>query len=312
MKKIAKLMGLVLALALVLSVFATANAEEEKLNFYYFASHVENEFNVSLVAAIEKAAEEKGVNLTVVTANNDPAKQVSQIDNALATGKIDGALLQAVSADGVTAGVLALQEAGVPTITMHEAITSQDMVTSYVGPDLANIGLLVMEHVCNELGGKGDIAILVGVLGNSVQVTISESYQKILANYPDINVVFEDSANWVTEDALAKVENWLSTGKHIDTIVSMNDGMAIGAMQAVNSAGMTGEIKIYGSDAVDQAVAAVKNGEMTGTVYFDVQDEGAAGIDTLYKVCMGETVEKQVLMPPTLVTAENVNELFPD
>ena len=307
------LVGCILVLVLACASFGGfAETEEEPLSFYYFVSHMENEFQSQIVAAVQAAADAKGIALTVISADQDPAKQVSQIDNALATGKMDGALLQATSADGVTAGVLALKEAGVPTITLHEAISAQDMVTSYVGPDLPTIGLIVMEHVCEELNGEGDIAILIGVLGNSVQVSISESYAAILEKYPNINVVFEDSANWATDEALSKVENWLSTGKNIDTIVCMNDSMAIGAMQAVNSAGMTGEIKIYGSDAVEQAVAAVKSGEMTGTVYFDVEDEGAAAIETLYKAAMGEEVEAEVLMPPVLVTAENVGEMFLD
>ena len=299
---------------LVLSLVALSGAvalAEEPISLYYFASHIENEFNASLVAAVEARAEEKGVELTVVSASNDPAKQVSQIDNAIATGKIDGAMVQACSADGITAGVMSLKDAGIPTITMHEAINDQSMVTSYVGPDLPTIGLIVMEHVCQELNGEGDIAILVGVLGNSVEAAIEGSYNTILANYPDINVVFQDTANWMTDEALAKTENWLSTGKHIDTIVAMNDSMAIGAMQAVNSAGKTGEIKIYGSDATEQAVAAVKNGEMTGTVFFDVNEEGAAAVDTLIDAINGTEIPTEVLMPPILVTAENINEMFP-
>ena len=87
--------------------------------------------------------------------------------------------------------------------------------------------------------------------GNSVQQTISASYDKILEKYQDINVVYRDNADWETDTALSKVENWLTTGKEFETIVCMNDSMAIGAMQAVNSAGKTGEIKIYGSDATD-------------------------------------------------------------
>lgn len=311
MKK--RFLGIMLAGALIGSMGMTAAAEgAEELNFVYFVSHIENEFNSQLVEAVQDRAEEIGVNLTVVSADKDPAKQVSQIDNALASSDIDGAIIQATSAEGVTAGVNALKEEGVPTITLHEAIAAQEEVTSYVGPDLATIGLIVMEHVCEEMDGEGDIAILVGVMGNSVQVSIAGSYDSILEKYPDVNVVFRDTANWETDEALAKVENWLSTGKEFETIVCMNDAMAIGAMQAVNSAGKTGEIKIYGSDAVAQAVEAVKAGEMTGTVYFDVVEEGKAAIDTLYSAVSGEEVEKEVLLPPTLITSENIDEIFPD
>lgn len=289
-----------------------SSVKKDGLSFVYFVSHMENEFQSQLVAAVEASAKDKGINLTVVSADKDPAKQVSQIDNAIAAGNIDGALIQATSAEGVTAGVKALKDAGIPAITLHEAIAAQDLVTSYVGPDLPTIGLIVMQHVCEELDGNGKIAILNGVQGNSVAVSISGSYKEILEKYPDIDVVFEDSADWVTDKALAKLENWLSTGKEFETVVCMNDGMAIGAMQAVNSAGKTGEIKIYGSDATEQAVSAVKNGEMTGTVYFDIEDEGQAAVETLLKAAQGETVETEVLMPPTLLTSENIKEYFPD
>lgn len=309
------LAGFTVAAALAVStVFGTASvcAEEGTLNITYFISHTENEFNSTLAGAMEKAAGDKGINLTIVSADKDPAKQVSQIDSALAAGNLDGAIIQATSAEGVTAGITALKEEGIPTITLHEAVAAQEDASSYVGPDLATIGLIVMEHVCEELDGKGDIAILEGVMGNSVQQTISASYDAILEKYPDVNVVFRDNADWETDAALSKVENWLSTGKEFGTIVCMNDSMAIGAMQAVNSAGRTGEIKIYGSDATDQAVDAVKKGEMTGTVYFDVEDEGAAAIDAIYELCSGEEIEAEVLMPPTLITADNIGEFFPD
>ena len=181
------------------------------MNVTYFISHTENEFNSTLAEAMEKAAEEKGINLTIVSADKDPAKQVSQIDNALATGDLDGAIIQATSAEGVTAGITALKEEGVPTITLHEAVAAQEDASAYVGPDLATIGLIVMEHACEELEGKGDIAILEGVMGNSVQQTISASYDKILEKYQDINVVYRDNADWETDTALSKVENWLTT-----------------------------------------------------------------------------------------------------
>lgn len=290
----------------------SASAEEQKdLNVTYFISHTENEFNSTLAEAMEKAAEEKGINLTIVSADKDPAKQVSQIDNALATGDLDGAIIQATSAEGVTAGITALKEEGVPTITLHEAVAAQEDASAYVGPDLATIGLIVMEHACEELEGKGDIAILEGVMGNSVQQTISASYDKILEKYQDINVVYRDNADWETDTALSKVENWLTTGKEFETIVCMNDSMAIGAMQAVNSAGKTGEIKIYGSDATDQAVEAVKSGEMAGTVYFDVAEEGCAAIDAICDLCKGVEIDKRNFNAPYLITAENVDEYFP-
>ena len=86
-------------------------------------------------------------------------------------------------------------------------------------------------------------------MGSDGQVGRSEGFDQVLADYPDVTVAFQDTAEWQTEPALTIVENWLNAGKEISAVVAQNDSMAVGAAKAIADAQKTGEIKVYGIDA---------------------------------------------------------------
>ena len=282
----------------------------ETLNIAYFGPHQDNEYQISLREAVEEAAKEKGVACKVYIADNDPAKQISQIEQALAEG-VDGILIDPVSFDGITTAVTAAKDAGVPFVTVHESVSTQDDCTAFVGSNLRTGGKLKMEQVIKDFPDGADLGILYGPLGQTAQIDITDGYQDALTEsgkeYQYVTV-FEGEANWNSEDALELVSNWLSTGKNIDALVCNNDGMAIGALQAVKSAGKVGEIKIYGLDAQQDALNEVKAGNIQATIFNDYIGEANTGMDLLIKAINGETVAKETLIDPKVVTQENVDE----
>jgi ribose transport system substrate-binding protein/inositol transport system substrate-binding protein len=284
---------------------------EAPLTFAFFIAHTNNEFMANLAEAVETAGADAGVTVKVFAADSDPATQVSQMENTIAAGGIDGVLLDPCSADGITAGVEACVNAGVPIITFHEAISAQDMVSSFVGPNLQLIGERLMEQVVMDLTGEGHIGILVGGLGHTAQIAISDGFKKVLDQNPGIIVELEDTGEWTQDAAMAKAENWLSTGKQLDAIVCQNDGMAIGVLQAVKSANREG-ILIYGNDAVSQVVESVKAGKIAATVYSNSAAEAQKGIEVLIALANKEAVEKEYIIEPVIITKDNVSQYFPD
>lgn len=282
----------------------------ETLNIAYFGPHQDNEYQIGLREAVEEAAKAKNVNCKVYIADNDPAKQISQIEQAIAEG-VDGILIDPVSFDGITTAVTAAKTANIPFVTVHESVSSQDDCTAFVGSNLRAGGKLKMEQVMKDFPDGADLGILYGPLGQTAQIDITEGYQDALkeAGKEDkYKTVFDGEANWNSEDALELVSNWLSTGKNIDALVCNNDGMAIGALQAVKSAGKIGEIKIYGLDAQQDVLKEVKEGNIQATIFNDFHGEANTGMDLLIKAIGGETVEKETLIEPKVVTKENVDE----
>lgn len=271
-------------------------------------SHMTNEFVTTVADAAQAEGEQQGFEVVVFDGKQDAATQVTQIEQAVAQG-FDGILVEPVSKDGVVPGLVAANDAGVPIATIVQQASDQSLAASYIGGDEVNAGHLQMAEALAAIGDSGEIAILYGPMGSDAQLARDEGYQEVLAATPDVSVKFEDTANWVTAEALTIVENWLASGSDIKAVVAQNDGMAVGAAQAIENAGKTGEILVFGVDATADGVAAIKEGTMAGTVSQDTAGVGRLGVDTMVKLINGETVDAEVLTDATWITKENVDSL---
>ena len=114
--------------------------------------------------------------------------------------------------------------------------------------------------------GEGQIFVVQGLLGNTASNARYEGLQKALEEYPNIEVVADDTANWNTDEALALVETWLTQYPDVGGIWCANDNMATGALQALDAAGLKGKVGVCGIDANTDIVEAIANGEATATV----------------------------------------------
>ncbi|MFZ0075671.1 MAG: substrate-binding domain-containing protein, partial [Exiguobacterium undae] len=108
-----------------------------------------------------------------------------------------------------------------------------------------------------------------------------------------LDVVAKQSANFDRAKGLSVMENILQNNKDIKAVFAHNDEMALGAVEALKAAGME-DVKVIGFDATDDAVKAVEDGKMAGTVAQKPAEIGKTGIDTAIKHLKGETVEKNI------------------
>ena len=116
------------------------------------------------------------------------------------------------------------------------------------------------------MGGSGKIFVVEGLLGNTANNSRVEGLEKALAEYPDIEVVAQDTGNWNTDEALALVETWLTQYPDVGGIWCANDNMATGALQALDAAGLKGQVGVCGVDANTDIVEAIAAGNATATV----------------------------------------------
>jgi len=170
-----------------------------------------------------------------------------------------------------------------------------------------------MQFIADKIGGKGNIVILEGPIGQSAQIQRREGIHNILEKYPDIKVLAEKTANWSRAEGLALMENWLQSFEgQINAVVGQNDEMALGAIQALEGKGLTNrdEIPVIGVDGISDALQAVKDGRMNATVFQDAKGQGEMSIEVAVKYLNGEEVEKEYWIPFQLVTPENVDEFM--
>ncbi len=136
----------------------------------------------------------------------------------------------------------------------------------HTSPDNVLGGYNIAKALFDNMGGKGKIFVIQGMLGNSAATRRYEGLQKALKEYPEIEVVEDDTGNWQTSEALTLVETWL--GKHPDVggVWCANDNMATGALQALDAKGLKGKVGVVGIDANTDIVEAVRDGFAVATV----------------------------------------------
>lgn len=283
------------------------NAEEGSGKVFMTVSNQQNEFTVGMGESFLEVGKAAGYDVQLMDADLDATQQVSQIETAISEGA-EAILIEPCSVDGLTSGLQAAHDAGIPIFVIHNNVSATDLITSLIHVDVQQGGELKMQRCMDDIGGKGNIAIMTGTLGQDTTNQICSGYDKVLEKYPDVNVVFEGAGNWGATDAAPLAENWLASGEEIDAIVCNNDGMALGVIPVLESAGKTGDILVYGLDATSEGLKAVKEGTMAATIYVDAHAEIEKAFEMLEDVKAGKEVDSEYVVPAVLVTQENVDE----
>lgn len=258
--------------------------------------------------AIQTYVEESHSNVTLYLLDGqaDIAKQISQAEDLIAK-QVDVIILNPQDADG-SAQVLDLAaDAGIPVVEVNTETTRTDYV-SYVGSDDKEAGEIMGNFVVEQLGGEGQFAILEGNMGQSAQILRYEGIENTALKEDGMECVATLSADWSRDKAMSTTEDWLGKYKDLKAIICENDDMAMGALQACES--QDREMVIIGTDAIPDALQAVKDGRLSATVLQDAKGQATAAIDVALKVAAGEEVESRVKVDFQLITQENVDQFI--
>ena len=267
--------------------------------------HQTNAFQIAVSEAAEAKAEEMGVDLTILSADQDAATQISQIEQCVSEG-YDAILFEPVDPDGLCDAAKSAADAGVVVINIISACTDWKNygISAVSYGDNVKAGETEMQHVADLLNGKGNIAILTGPSGDSGGLQRMEGYENVLKNYPDmVQVVAPADCQWDTASAQATVESWLSA-YDLDAIICENDGMAVGAG---NAAGANSGIIITGVDGTPDGFEAINDGRITGTVSQNGGAMAANAIEAAVTLLGGGTLDENVIITDnTWIDASNV------
>jgi ribose transport system substrate-binding protein/inositol transport system substrate-binding protein len=298
----------VLALSLIMATPALAQ-EKKKITIgstvYYMT-----EFITLMVEGMQAEADDLGVELIVLDANNDAATQLSQVENLIAK-KVDVILVAAVDADAIVPALDMAEAAGIP-LTGVNMLMNTDKKYYYAGPNDVEAGELEAQYIIDKIGGKGNVVILEGPIGTSAQLQRLEGNMNVLKKNPDVKILAQKPANWNREEALTLTENWLQTyPDQIDGIIAHNDEMALGAIQALEAKGLKDQIPVAAVDAIKDACQAIKDGRMEATVFQDAALEGRLGVRVAHQVATGNPpAEALNFIKMELITKDNVDKLL--
>jgi ribose transport system substrate-binding protein len=266
----------------------------------------DNPFWQALKEGVESRAAENGVTVDVIPlpTNAGVSDQVAQMEDAVTQG-YDGIILGTIDAAGIVPGIEAANAAGIPVLAVDTAPAGGELI-SLVQTDNVAASRLAGEYLNEVLGGQGKILNLQGDMANQTAQARNEGLHAALDGVEGITII-DQSAHWRQEEGLSITENILTSDPDLNAIFAANDPPALGALQALKSAGRD-DVIIVGFDAIPDAVEAVKNGEMEATVAQFPRVMGVVGVDLMVRHLNGEDVPAQVDSGAMLVTQENAEE----
>ena len=204
------------------------------------------------------------------------------------------------------------QEAGIPVVMIQAPVYDENdqSVTPYVDCDMYEVGKMVATYALDLIPENAQVAMLLGPAGNMHSQLRYDGWTEVLATRPDIQIVDEQRADWDTAEAMRITEDWLQQYPELSCVISMNDSMILGAIEAAKAADR--ELLTFGVDGMADGCNAVKNGTLTATALQDARELAKGGLELAERIVNGEelTGEDVIHVDAALITADNVDEFI--
>ncbi len=226
---------------------------------------VDNPFFKAEADAAAAKAKQLGYQTSIASHDDDPNKQSELIDAAISR-KAKAIILDNAGADASIGPVRKAKAAGIPVFLIDREINATGIATAQIVSNNSQGAGLGGQEFVKALDGKGRFVELLGKESDTNAGVRSKGYNDVLSQYPDLKKVAKQSANWDQQEAFTKMETILQRNRNIDGVIAGNDTMALGAVAAIKSAGLTKKIKVVGFDGSPDAVSAIKKGQMDATV----------------------------------------------
>jgi len=286
----------------------TDDSGEKKVVIGATMLSMQNEFVVNVADAMEEKAKELGAELIVVDAERSALKQVEQVESFISQG-VDAIILNPCEVEASSPAVKLAMDAKIPIINVNSETSTTP--TAFVGSDDEESARIAMKYISEKLGGKGNVLMMHGFMGQAAQIKRDKGAKEILKATPGLKLLAEQSGEWDRAKAMSLTENWIQTyGSKVNAIFAQNDEMGMGAVKALEAAGLKGKVLVVSVDAIPDALQAVKKGTLDATVFQDAKQQGGQAIEAAVKAAKGEKVEVSVLIPFKLVTKENIGEFL--
>lgn len=312
--------SIVIFLVLFMTVMCMGSlASAEKILLANSFRNLVNEYWIIWNEGGESAAEGLDCEYLSLSAENNEAKQMSDVEGAIARG-VDAIAIMPVTAGALGAMVDLCESQRIPVVSMWDrpsVLKPQDYKfwVAHITMDTVKQGYIPAKILCEALAGKGKIIAIGGLPGTGSAEDRHEGLNRALKEYPGIELLGYQSGDYNRIKALKVMEDFLSAhGDKIDGIWCANDDMAIGAIEVLKSVGLAGgKIKIVGVDAIKEAVKAIKEGDMYATVSGDPWYMSGLGMVYAYNAVEGKIlpkIEQIVMLEAPVVNESNAAEFY--
>ena len=296
-----------LAALAVVATIGLAGAAHAKTIGVALASDT-NPFYIAMLKGIEMRAEQLGYRLSVVTAEEDVARQLNGINDLIAKG-VDGILASPIDAKALCSAFDKAKAAGIPMMAIARGSACKAQLL-HIAVDEIRVGREIAEWTAKQIGGKGKVAMLAGPAGAQAFMNFARGYEEGLKGHPGIQVVYRQELALTREMGLKHGEDALVAHPDVKAIYGANDELGMGAAQAVAAAGKKKDVIVTGMNGIPPAVRAVKRGAMDLTVVLNPVKWGILGVDTMDGHFKGSKHDPRVYVGHVLVDKSNVDKFI--
>lgn len=262
-----------------------------------------NPFYQELDARLQAAVEANGDRLLARDAVMDQDRQNEEIADLLSLG-VSALLINPVDWEGVSEGVRLAAEAGVPVIVIDAPVKDDSLVACTILSDNYQAGVQCAEHLLS-VRDSANILLLEHVTARSGADRI-QGFVDTLQGHDGFTIVGSGSSDGQIENAMPVMEQLLAEHPEADVVMALNDPSALGALAAIEGAGLRGQFLVYGVDGSPEGKVLVADGLMTATSAQMLGQMAETAVEQAYLAMDGGTPKKEIVLPVTLLTRDNV------
>ena len=276
-------------------------------------SQMENNgpWRIAETKSMKDEAAKRGYELVATDAQGQTSKQVSDVEDLIAR-RVSAIFLAPREFEGLAPALQAAKEAKIPVFLIDREAAGkvgEDYVT-FIGSNFVEEGQRVGDWVVKNTGGKAGVIILEGTAGSSVAIDRNKGFTEAIKASPDIKVLASQPANFTRAEGQKVMENLIQAhNKNITVVYTHNDEMALGAIQALKSAGMNPgkDVKVVSVDGQKSALEAIQAGDMNVTVECNPRF-GPIAFDTYEKFLKGEQIPAKIIVPDKFFDSSNAGQ----
>ncbi|SJL84178.1 ribose ABC transporter substrate-binding protein RbsB [Vibrio palustris] len=291
MKKLATIISTVL-LGSTMSVSAHA-----KDTMAIVVSTLNNPFFVSMKEGAEAKAKELGYNLIVLDSQNDPSKELSNVEDLTVRG-VKAILINPTDSDAVSNAIRLANRSHIPVLTLDRG-ANHGKVVSHIASDNVAGGEMAGKYIMEKVGQKAKVIQLEGIAGTSAARERGKGFMNVVKK-DHMDLLASQPADFDRTKGLNVMENLMAAHPDVQAVFAQNDEMALGALRAVQASGK--KVLIVGFDGTKDGIAAVKRGKLGATIAQQPDLIGALGVETADKVLKGQSVDKSIPVPLKIIT----------
>ncbi|RLD60494.1 MAG: ABC transporter substrate-binding protein [Bacteroidetes bacterium] len=254
-----------------------------------------------------EAAKYPEINVVISDGQQDNSKQVADVENFIVQ-EVDVLIISPNEAQPLTKVVEKAYEQGIPVVVLDRKVLT-DKYTVFIGADNIKIGKAAGEFAVKLLGGKGRILEIWGLKGSTPAMERNQGFKDGIANYPEIEIIYEQDGAWLRRKGQEIMENALQRFEEIDLVYAHNDPMAIGAYLAAKNANRSDKTFFIGIDGLPGAeggVQAVLNEQLSATFIYPTG--GKEAINMVKEILEGKEVVKNIILDTQTIDKSNAND----